>query len=133
MTSTATFDLQSISESKQDTAWLTIDHPVTKAPTAMRIQVASPDSETFRRVDRRIKNRNMQAARKNKNAMTVEALESSGLELLTAVTLGWENVSMGGEPLAFSAENVRKLYADFPFIREQVDEFVGERTNFFSS
>lgn len=133
MTSTITLDLQSFVESKRDSAWLTVEHPVTKAPTTMRIQVASSDSEVFRRIDRKIKNRNMNAARKSKNAMTVEALEAGGMELLTGITLGWENVTMRGEPLPFNQENVRKLYEDFPFIKEQVDEFVTERAHFFSS
>lgn len=127
------FDLQSIKDSMRDDMWLTIEHPVTKAPTVMRIRLASPDSEAFRRVDRRIKNRNMQAARKSKGGLTIENLDASGLELLTGVTLGWENVTLRGEPWLFSAENARKLYEDFPFIREQVDEFLAERAHFFSS
>lgn len=127
------FDLQAIHDVMQDSAWLTILHPRTGAPTPMRIKIASPDSESYRKVDRRIKNRSFAAVKKNKGNVSAEALEASSMDLLVGITLEWENVVWGGTPMEFTEDNVRQLFTQFPFIREQVDEFAGDRNNFFSS
>lgn len=126
------FDLSSLAEAMHDTAVLTVTHPRTGAPTPITITLAAPDSETYRAVDRRVKNRNMATARKSRNGLTIEAIEAGMLDLIVGVTLDWDGVTWDGAPLKFSADNARMVYAKFPFIREQVDEFLAERVNFFS-
>lgn len=55
------------------------------------------------------------------------------IEVLAAVTTGWENVNDSqGNPIAFTPENVSALYA-YPAIREQVDAFVSSRANFLKA
>lgn len=50
--------------------------------------------------------------------------------LLASVTLSWQGIIVDGTPMECTAENAKKLYQRFNWIREQVDEFVGERRNF---
>lgn len=54
------------------------------------------------------------------------------IELLTACTASW-NLTWNGKQPECTPENVRKLYAEQPWIREQVDVFVGDRANFPST
>lgn len=127
----AILDLDELEKAMLPEAWLTINHPQSGAPTATRIKLASPDSEHFRRADRRIKNRNNAAMMKGRRQITQEMMEASSLDLLAAVTLDWENVRRSGADLPFSEEEARKLYEEKPFIREQVDAFASDRVNFF--
>lgn len=100
-------------------------------PTEIRIQVYSPDSDAYRKASMKVRNNTLKFVRKN-NGTTAERIEADGIEILANVTVGWQGIENGGQPWPFSVENARKLYADFPFIREQVDEFVGDRRNFIS-
>ncbi len=133
-TETTGFDLGQIAQAAIDKAWATITHPVTGAPTDMRIQVASPDSDLYKRIDRKIKNRSLTVMQKTRGRpVSIEAMDASGLELLVGITVGWEGARQDGRDLECNEENTRMLYTKFPFIREQVDTFVGDRANFFSS
>jgi hypothetical protein len=53
------------------------------------------------------------------------------IELLSRVTLSWENVEVNGESLECTPENAKKLYEEYYWLLQQVDTFVGERANFF--
>jgi len=120
----------------EGSAWMTVVHPVTNEETDAKIHLAGADSEAFRKVERRIKNSRFSKllkGNKNKPNITAEELEENSLDLLVAVTLGWENVLSNGQPLEFNEANVRTLYEDCAWLREQVDEFIGDRTNFLSS
>lgn len=125
---------------------LIIEHPVTGKPIGdidqktgalvkvLKIKLAGKDSDVHKAQSRKMLNRrlNNQKTRRN-SAMTVEELEEEGLGMLVACTLGWENVELEGKELPFSAENARMVYTKFPWIREQVDAFIGERENFFKT
>lgn len=127
----STFDLSDLKSKTQNDAWVTILHPGTGVSTGIRINVVGPDSDLYRKVDSRIKNANLLAAQR-RGKITAEVLDAGGLDLLVGVTVGWEGVVFSGQPLEFTEENVRQVYTDFRFIREQVDEFVGQRANFFN-
>lgn len=125
-------DLGILRGQTQDEAWLTILHPMTGEETTMRIKLMNPDSAAYKAVDSRIKNAGIQSVSR-RSKLTVQEIEESGLQLLVGVTTGWENVVFDGVPLDFSPVNARTLYQDFPFIREQVDKFISDRRNFFTS
>jgi hypothetical protein len=58
-------------------------------------------------------------------------LEAESLELSCASVIGWsENVILDGQALAFSPTNVRRVFVLLPWIKEQVDDFVAERSHF---
>jgi hypothetical protein len=58
--------------------------------------------------------------------------EADDLETLVALTVGWHGFEDSNDkPIAFSAEEVRSLYASSPMIREQALEFISQRANFF--
>jgi len=98
----------------------------------VRIRLVGVDSPRFRNKQQEYMNRRL-----NRNKLkigTAEQLESERIELLVACTIGWEGMIRNGQDWPFSAENARLLYSEpsLKWIRDAVDEFVGERSNFLS-
>lgn len=96
---------------------------------AITITLAGRDSERFQRAYRSIQNRRL--GRRNKEKQTVEQFENETIELLARATLGWQHITLEGAPLEFSEQNARRLYERLPWVREQIDEFIEDRQNFF--
>ena len=58
-------------------------------------------------------------------------IENDTIELLAAVTAGWRgDFVLDGTPLPYTEHNAQQLYRRFAWIREQVDQAVGNRANF---
>lgn len=114
-------------------------HPVTKAPLGVFVGLVGKDSTVFREHVRRTANdrlrkQAMQQRRgKDVDVPTVEKIEAEAIELLAACTTGWRNLEYRGVSLPFSAVNARVIYTDLPWIREQVDEAIGDLENFTQS
>jgi len=99
--------------------------------TDIVITVASQDSEQYRKKTLESRNKRMKDLQRGKKSqLTAEQLDEGGVDLLVACTIGWQNVEKDGKPLEFNDENVRSLYADFPWIKDQVDEAIADRANF---
>lgn len=116
-------------------AWIDIFHPVTKENTGMQILVAGTDSDRYRSVLHAHQNRRVQAfSRGQPLRLSAEEQENERLDLLVSCTLGWKGVSEDGStPLEFSPENARRVYVDFPAIREQVDMAIADRSLFMKA
>lgn len=126
-------DLSKILEESLQEADLAIYHPVSGMDLGIRIKVCSPDSERYQKLEREIKNRALVQARKQKNnQLSMEAIEESSMNLLVGSVVSWDGVVWGGQPLECTQENIRQLFEQFPFIRRQVDEFIGDASNFFA-
>lgn len=127
-----TFDLATFSQGVKAENILSIVHPKTGADLGIRIKVISPDSPQYRKLGNIIKNRNLQALRKGRNGLTSEAIDEGAIELLVGAVVSWEGVVWGGQPMECTSANVRQLFDSCPWIKEQVDEFVGDRGNFMA-
>jgi hypothetical protein len=109
-------------------------HPATNQPLEddegepVLITLAGIDSEVFRKAQRAATNRRL--AVKGRTKITADELEQDALEALVACTLDWSGIAIGGEVLECTKANVRKVYTEFRWLREQVDEFVGDRAGF---
>lgn len=130
------FDLANL-ESADEGVPVTILHPATNQPLRdddgndVTITVMGQDSQAFQQAKRRAMNRRMAAMRGGRGAkLTAEELEAENIATLVACTVGWSGLALEGKPLTFDAKNVRMVYERFPWIREQVDEFIGDRANF---
>ncbi len=133
MTQAISLDLGEISSKAQDTAVLTVLHPETGAETTMKITLYSPDCEECRLRLNRLQDTAMKTAvrRPKGKIITAEEQQQITLKSLVAVTAGWEGVVKNGDPLPFTEDNVLAVYEGFPWIREQVSSFQGDRQNFF--
>ena len=110
--------------------WMTLEHPVTGEPLDVKIKLAGVDSDYYKKELRKQQNRKF---KKGFRKMSAEELEADTIELLVACTLDWEGVELEGQALECNAENARKIYKRFPWIKEQVDNFINDRANFLKN
>lgn len=117
---------------------MVIVHPVSRQPLRDAdgkeafIELYSGDSDVAKKHHRAVQRRRL--AMKGRGKITPEELEAEHVEFLGALTCGWYLVDLSGAPISvpFSPENARDLYAEaaLSWVREQVDEFTGDRGNF---
>lgn len=109
-------------------------HPATGDDLGITIHVLGRDSDTFKAVETRQLTQRMERVRRsgrNTNAFTPEQANEDAIELLASSTTGWsDNFVVDGKPMPFSVAAAEQIYARFPWIREQVDQAVGDRANF---
>lgn len=120
-------------------------HPVNKTPLGIFIKVLGKDSAVFKGHlrqslnDRLAKQASAKRRGKDLEPSTIEDGEREGLEALAVCTVGWWSVDgeervptikFRGQDLPFTRENVKMLYAALPWIKQQVDEGIGDLANF---
>lgn len=114
-----------------DSEWMDVIHPKTGEPTGARILILSPDSEEYRKLMLKRQNEQLAFTRRHGNKVSAEQLHANGLSLLVSATLDWEGIVRNGEPVPCTPENVKDAYSAWPWLEEQVNEFLGDRRNFF--
>lgn len=116
----------------EEGAELVLLHPQTREPTDIVIRLRGEDSEAYQTQVREFQRKKLDQARRTRRVTaTPEEIEAEALELLVVATIGWnDSLTRDGQPYPYTPANARRLYEQFPWIREQVDEFVRERANF---
>lgn len=127
-----------VNSASEDGAKCEIVHPVTERSfdPPVYITVVGIDSELYQKASRELTNKRLKKATARgrfKLTATAEELEAEHIELLARCTVGWENIEWEGKPLPFDKDNAKKLYTKAPWLREQVDLFMGDRANFLAS
>lgn len=126
-------------------ATLTILHPDDRVPlkqadgSPVTITVLGKDSDEFVRAERKARQQTREAMMRRQKYSAADE-DRQGDAALAACTTGWSGIPAAWlEPGAtdeaaapFSIENAQKLYGNpgVRWLREQVDEFVGDRANF---
>lgn len=109
-------------------------HPSTGEALGLSITLISPDDPRMRKIIRRITDQALSKRQKNK-AFSAEEVETNQIALMTEAVIGWDwygaDVSFHGDKPEFNAINVRKVIAELPFVRAQLDEEMGETKSFF--
>ncbi|MDB6454693.1 hypothetical protein [Falsirhodobacter sp. 20TX0035] len=127
----ADFDLTAAADRGAD---MQLEHPVTGEPLVtdtgeeITIRLLGNDSREFRAALSDLAEK--QAGKKRQS---LAAAEAHSVDLLARLTLGWQGIVYKGVPLEFTRENAAMLYRERPFIREQIDRFIGNRGNFFGN
>lgn len=95
------------------------------------VELVSEDSSDYQAVFKRQLTDNVQRATKRGGGkMSGAQIQEDKLEILVSCTKGWEHLQLNGKEFPFTKANARELYTRWPFIREQVDDFIHERANF---
>jgi hypothetical protein len=103
-----------------------ITHPVTKEETDIVFTVSGTDSKAYRQSVRDVMVRRMA----NTDAPASE-LEDDEIEILAHCTKSFRGLTIDGKEPEQSLEGFIKIYSEFPWIKEQVDKFIGKKSNFF--
>lgn len=92
------------------------------------ITLLGADSDVAVRHSNGVMNRRLAQGPRAK--LTAEALEADAVALLVKCTAGWDGVGIDEDETAFTPEAAARLYHRFPAVREQVDVFIADRSNF---
>lgn len=110
---------------------LRLKNPKTGEPLPMTITLLGADSRVYQDAQRKQNRRRLLEAQQSRRmTLTPDAIEADALELLVAVTQAWSQCTFAGQAKECNPANARWLYTQFPWIREQVDQAVGDRANF---
>ena len=125
-------DLSKLDTSKasEDGVWCDIENPATGDQTGIRIKVLGMDSKAYKDQTRKVQDRNLKKGFRGMKNLKSETLENNRIELICVCTIDWENIQYNGESVPCDFENKRWLYKEYPWIFDQVDEFIGDRGNF---
>jgi hypothetical protein len=111
------------------------------------ITVLGRDSADFQKLQSEQNQRRLDRAGRAGNIskmLSEKQMRRDGIELAAVCTKGWKTVDdtdpsnvqiknvliVGGEELPYTKENAIKVYTDFPWIKEQVDDAITDRANF---
>lgn len=129
------FDLNSLKPvMADDGAVLEIVHPETEEVIAgMTITLLGQDSKVYRKLQMGKQQAALNRMAKGKKALDLDAekLSEDSIDDLVKLTTSWAGFTLDGKELDCTSENVRTVYSDWAWIKEQVQEFVGNRANFF--
>jgi hypothetical protein len=103
-----------------------ITHPVTREETDIVFIVSGTDSKAYRQAVRDVMVRRMA----NTDAPTSE-LEDDEIEILAHCTKGFRGLTIDGKEPEQSLDGFILIYTEFSWIKEQVDKFIGKKSNFF--
>ena len=95
------------------------------------IEVRGSHTKEVREVENKLINQRFkeQAKQRRMEVEPTEWLEARALDKLVAATVAWsQSIVYEKQSLQCNAENARKIYTEFPFIRRQVDEVMDAET-----
>ena len=126
------FDLAKLDTAKvaEEGAELRVAHPTTGEDLGITITLIGTDSKTFRDIS---KSRATASLKKKTREIDLDQNESDAVELLAKCTKGWTGITESGVEVPFSYENAVKLYTKYLWLREQIDRFMVDRSNFLPS
>lgn len=126
---------------REDGARLYLVHPVTgeyltygeEEENQMYLVLLSHDSKEYAKKQRQIHDARTREAQKNRNfKLTAERLEQDANELLASITIDGV-LFVNGEEVKINSKNAEEYYNEYRWIKEQVDTFVHDRSNFLSN
>lgn len=120
-------------------ATLDLRHPATGDKLDIQIQCVGMDSEQFKTIDRQLAKKRLLDAQKRgglKKAVAgfdFDEIENDDLQRLAACMTGWNNMEENGEKLKFNRDTAVEVLRKYPWIKDQVADFIGDRANFIKA
>lgn len=127
-------------KAQSETARIDVYHPVTGEALTddqgqpMWVEVYGADSARYRKIDQQINDRNLQKALRSggRNAVSTEQLVAQEWERLTHCISAW-HIVVGGEVPPCEPARIREVFESLPWLREQVEAGMKDRSRFFGS
>ena len=126
-----------IVEKANEGAFMQLLHPTDNTPitdkdgTKVGITLLGYDSDKCKKI--RFKATNRALNRKRGQKTSAEEIDAKAIKQLSECGIDWQGIDKGGKPWPFSTENFEQLLTEQPWVREQCDEFIGDRNNFLRS
>lgn len=95
------------------------------------ITLLGPDSDAYTQASNILTNRALRS--RGKAQITAESALTDQISLLAKITTAWAGIKVAGETWTCNSENVKRFYRAYPFVRDQVQEFVADRGNFLKA
>jgi hypothetical protein len=109
-------------------AVLQVLHPATGEPLeGVTITLLGQDSKVYKGKIADLRRRVINS----KGKVDIDRAETEAMNSRVAMTIGWNGIEENGEPKECTPDNVRYFYDKYDWLIEQVDKFVGDRSNFF--
>jgi len=129
------FDLNSLKPVKADDgAIFQVVHPESEeAIPGMTITLLGQDSKVYRKIQLAKQQALLNRIAKGKKVADLDAekMAQDGIDDLVQLTTAWTGFTLDGAALDCTPENVKRVYTEWAWIKEQVQEFVADRSNFF--
>lgn len=99
----------------------------------MTITLLGHDSAVYRKITLKKQQAALSRLSKGKKAVDYKAeqIETDTVDELALLTVSWSGFELNGEALEPTPENCRTVYTEWKWIREQAQDFVSNRANFF--
>lgn len=114
---------------------LEIKHPSTDEDLGIKVTLISLNDPRMSAIKRRIRIQRLEQERRGK-AVNLDDVEKNELDLLTAAMTGWDwsgNITFHGEKPEFNAENIKAVFKELPWFKDQIAEAVGDEKGFFQN
>ena len=127
-------DLFELSATSDEGELMQVCNPATGEPlfddekVAVGMSLVGRDSKEYRNAQRAVTNRRL--SNKSGTTLTAERLESEANEVLAKCVKSWSGIVFEGEAINCDYQNAKMIFDRVPWIKEQVDEFVADRSNF---
>jgi len=119
-----------IAKDSNNGAEMQVIHPGTGSEIeGCTIRLMGSDSDVYRKEIKKRAEKSLNSKSRNKKIDLDEA-ELKGAQLLARLTVSWKGIDEGKTAIECTFENAVKLYLEHRWLREQVEEFIGERANF---
>jgi hypothetical protein len=99
------------------------------------IKFAGTESERWRKARNSVGNRYLKTAepRRQPGPRTAEEGIADLAFQYASATLAWEGIVDEGQEIEFNIANAKRIYSKYEFLRQQIDEFLGEKRNFWKA
>lgn len=125
------FDFASLVAKETET--MTLMDLTGKEIPGVSFELYSKDSDRYLKEENRITQKRLRKARGTRGGtvpLDAAEIRSDDIELLARCVGGWKGVTYKGKVLEYSHQNAVMLLNEVPYIKEQIDAFVGDRQNF---
>lgn len=125
------FDLANlnVAEKSEEGTWIEIEHPVSSEPLGMHVKILGTESKAYQKALRKNQDKRL---KKGMRKVKSEELENESIELLVQCVVDWQDFVFEGEELECKPENIRWVFKNYKWVKDQVDEQIGDYSNFLA-
>lgn len=122
-----------LTEDANNGSELVLIDPYTDEEIDIKIKLLGADSDIYQDASRKALQKLSRKKGSKISQDNVDEAIRATCSIYAKVTVEWSNLEMDGKPFACNYENAFEVYLKFKWIREQVQKFIEERSNFMPS